>query len=87
MSKQRKSHRKPLQQRAKKVVAPPIKTKNGAARPSETNGGKLTRAPSVEAKPVPVVEEREPMLPIWARMPFAVMDFWLLRTAPGHGRS
>jgi hypothetical protein len=89
MSKQRKSHRKPVQQLAKKVAAPPIKAKSGArhAVGVETNGVKLTPTPSVEAKPVAVTQEREPIFPIWARMPFAVMDFWLSRTAPGHGKS
>jgi hypothetical protein len=92
MSRKRKRDRRPVQQPAKKVFVPPavIKAKNGGERPvgAGTNGVKNgTSAPTGSVEPVAATQEREAMLPFWARMPFAVMDFWLSRSARGHGKS
>ena len=92
MSKKRKSHRKPVQQPAKKVVAPPtaIKATNGRARPVRAETGVHKRvgpAPAPAANVVTVAHDPGVRLPFWARVPFAIMDFWLARPERGHGKS
>jgi hypothetical protein len=93
MSKKRKSNRKPLQQPAKKVIVPPaIKATNGRARPVRAEPGvlksvALAPASAADVAPVTVAHDRDVRLPFWARMPFAIMDFWLARRERGHGKS
>ena len=91
MSKKRKSHRKPVQQPAKKVVPPTaIKATNGRARPvrAETSVPKRgAPAPAANVGPVTVARDQGVQLPFWARMPFAIMDFWLARPERQHGKS
>jgi murein DD-endopeptidase MepM/ murein hydrolase activator NlpD len=92
MSKKRKSHRKPVQEPAKKVIVPPtaIKATNGRARPvtAETRIHKgVAPAPAANAEPVTVAHDQGVRLPFWARMPFAIMDFWWTRPERGHGKS
>jgi len=72
MSKKRKSNGKHT---AKKAVSTPIRAKNGHARPAaaEIRVGTATAGPA------------EP--PFWARMPFAIMDFWFGRPERGHAKS
>jgi hypothetical protein len=88
MSKKRTSSRKPAP--AKKAVTAPkvIKAKNGGTRPSNPNGGK-TASPAPATKPLPVVATQQSKLqvPLWARMPLAIMDFWFSRPERGHGKS
>jgi hypothetical protein len=93
MSKKRKSHRKPVPQPAKKVIMPPtaIKATNGRARPVRAEPSvpkSVTLAPAPAANvPVTMAHDQGVRLPFWARMPFAIMDFWLARPERGHGKS
>jgi hypothetical protein len=94
MSKKRKSHRKPVQHPAKKAIVLPtaVKATNGRARPvrAETSVHKsVARAPAPAANVGPVTVAHDPgvRLPFWARMPFAIMDFWLARPERQHGKS
>jgi hypothetical protein len=85
MSKKRTSSRKPAP--AKKVVAPKvIQAKNGGTRPSKANGVK-NASPAPAAKALPAVATQDRKLPLWARVPFAIMDFWFSRPERGHGKS
>jgi hypothetical protein len=81
MSKKHKSKRKQLQKPAKKVVAPPtaMKTKKGRARPAAAT--RVVPAPVPTTRPVAVADDRRG-LPFWARMPFAIADFWFSRREP-----
>jgi hypothetical protein len=88
MSKKHKSNRKQVQQAAKKAVAPPavIMAKNGRDRPAETNSATNVMPPQAETvRSGTVTQKRDGQLPFWARMPFAIMDFWLSR--PGRERA
>jgi hypothetical protein len=86
MSKKHKSNRKQMRKPAKKAAAPPtaMKTKNGrerqvvAATSVHRSGGP---APAPTVQPVAVADERR-TLPFWARMPFAIADFWFSRREP-----
>jgi hypothetical protein len=72
MSKKHKSKRKPPPAAKKAVATAPIKAKNGA-RPTPIQ--KVIPAPATKAEAV--AAPREALMPFWARMPFAMMDFWL----------
>jgi hypothetical protein len=77
MSKKHKSKQKP---QPKQAVAP-TKTRNGgvAAKPVQQTVAPPV-APAVVAQPVaqaPAKQESKSSLPFWARMPFAMMDFWM----------
>ena len=89
MSKKRKSHRKSAPEPAKKAM-PPAATKatNGRARraTAETSVHKrVTLAPTPGA--VTAAHRQGARLPFWARMPFAIMDFWWSRAERAHGKS
>ena len=87
MSKKRTSSRKPVPAK-KAVAAPKVKAKNGASRPAKTNGGEnASPAPAAKAPPAAVTQEPKVQAPLWARMPFAIMDFWFSRPERGHGKS
>ncbi len=79
MSKKHKANRKQPPSAKKAVATPPqaVNSKNGAqpgaSRPIQT----AVSAPMPKAEPVAVPREREAAMPFWARMPFAMMDFWL----------
>jgi hypothetical protein len=85
MSKKHKSTRKQPPPVKKKTVAPPpaIKAKNGAERPVTPPVQKTMPPPAPIAKtePASARRERETALPFWARLPFAMMDFWMARAA------
>ena len=79
MSKKHKSSRKP-QPPAKSAVKPP----------TVIHANKRSAPASVITPPAPIApvspvaktpEAHDASLPFWARMPFAVMDFWMSRTA------
>lgn len=84
MSKKHKSKRKPLQKPAKKVAArPAAKTKNGRERPAAATSvhPRVVRAPVPTVQPAAAADDRRG-LPFWARMPFAIADFWFSRREP-----
>jgi len=84
MSKKHKSNRKQLQTPAKKVAAPPTvaKTKNGRERPAPASvHPRVVPAPAPAAQPAAVADGHRG-LPFWARMPFAIADFWFSRREP-----
>jgi hypothetical protein len=94
MSKKRKSHRKPVPEPAKKAIVPAtaIKATNGRKRPATAEPGvhgRVTPAPAAiaNAGPVTAAGDQGVRLPFWARMPFAIMDFWLARPERRHGTS
>ena len=81
MSKKHKSKQKLVRQRTKKIVVPPIaiKGKNGHARPVVNTNVAKSVVPdplTVKAEPVIATQEHRAEVPFWARMPFAIMDFW-----------
>jgi hypothetical protein len=79
MSKKRKSSRKP-QPPAKPVVKP--RTEIHATKRSAPAPAIIPPASVAPVSPVAkTAEAHNASLPFWARMPFAVMDFWMSRTA------
>ena len=101
MSKKHKSNRQQAKKPAAKVAAPPaaVKATNGRGRQAETAPSMHKRvAPAPVAlapvapppvAPVPPVARADDgaVLPFWARMPFAMMDFWMSRAARGSSKS
>ena len=88
MSKKNKAKRRHTQKPVAKVVAPlaAVKATNGRGRPAAAVAAvrqSAAPAPIAPAQPVARADDRA-VLPFWARMPFAVMDFWMSRSA---GRS
>jgi hypothetical protein len=86
MSKKRKSNRKPLLNPARKVAARPtvVKTKNGRERPAAAATNvrpRVARAPVPTVQPAAAADGRR-ALPFWARIPFAIADFWFSRPEP-----
>jgi hypothetical protein len=85
MSKKHKSKRKPLQKPVKKVAAPPtaMKKTNGRQRPAAASSvhPRVVRAPVPTVQPAAAADGHR-ALPFWARMPFAIADFWFSRREP-----
>jgi hypothetical protein len=77
MSKKRKSSRKPPPKPAVKPRTVIHATKSSAPAPAI-----IPPAPLAPVSPVAkTTEAHNASLPFWARMPFAVMEFWMSRTA------
>lgn len=89
MSKKHKSTRKQkpaTKKPATKVAAPPavVKNTNGRERPAAAATSvrpRVVPAPVAPVQPAAVADDRH-ALPFWARMPFAIADFWFSRREP-----
>jgi len=89
MSKKHKSNRKPQPPAKKAVVQPPaVKTKNSRPVASPVRQS-VAPAPARSAIGEPGAAERghAAPLPFWARMPLAVIDFWMSPVMRGGRKS